>query len=208
MRTDINFIEHVQHSRDCQAPMIKVRTLIDSFRFVLREEVCWTKTTMGACLLRMLPIHFMSLQKERRLTHIEFKQVHVGCFDLCGRQYEQKLHLFLFSCRENAEVIGPITFSHQDRNSDVNSAAGEISKLRSVVDSCSWMKRQCRLDFLRLLGHVTKCDSDCAGVTSGHLQCVIEGCSGDCKTGSSVSGESIRFAECADDHDQRCELSK
>ena len=83
------------------------------------------------------------------LNKFEVKETKDGNFRFCGREYEQYDDCSVkVSCRDNTEKILPISFVQGDRSAEDKATDGEISQLRSVNGSMSWIARQCRPDKL------------------------------------------------------------
>jgi hypothetical protein len=75
------------------------------------------------------------------------KEIHSGDLRLCGREYKQSADgSVLITCKANTNSILPISFKATGRSPDDAATPGEISQLRSVVGSLSWIARQCRID--------------------------------------------------------------
>ena len=73
-------------------------------------------------------------------------------FKFCGRTYEQSEDFSVFiHCEENTNDILPINYNKLGRKPDEKATEGEISQLRSVNGSLSWIARQCRIE------HCYKC---------------------------------------------------
>ena len=82
------------------------------------------------------------------LKNFEVKEIHTGTLRFCGREYKQSEDgSVLITCTSNTNSILPINFQSIGRTPESAATAGEISQLRSVVGSLSWIARQCRLDF-------------------------------------------------------------
>ena len=85
---------------------------------------------------------------EQLLARFEVKKIHEGQFNFCGRGYEQRDDFSIsISCRENTESILPTNFNRTGREPDSSATEGDISQLRSVNGSLSWIARQCRIEF-------------------------------------------------------------
>ena len=84
---------------------------------------------------------------DQLLSQYQVKEIHEDKFKFCGREYEQYADYSVFiSCRENTENILPINFNRTGRDPESKATDGEISQLRSVNGSLSWIARQCRIE--------------------------------------------------------------
>ena len=84
---------------------------------------------------------------DQLLKQYQVKEIHDGKFKFCDRNYEQHEGFSVsISCRESTENILAINFNRTGREPDSKATEGEISHLRSVNGSLSWIARQCRID--------------------------------------------------------------
>ena len=90
-----------------------------------------------------------------------------GKIRFCGREILQDDIGIRVTCKDTAEKVLPINFRKDGRNAEDKATDGEISQLRSVVGSLSWVARQCRPE---LSYHASKLQSAVSGARVKHLQ--------------------------------------
>jgi len=80
------------------------------------------------------------------LKNFEVKEIFKNKFRLCGREYDQDTETkdVKITCKDNIEKIFPINYHRGDRSLESSASQGEISQLKSVNGSISWICRQCR----------------------------------------------------------------
>jgi len=96
---------------------------------------------------------------DRLLEKFSIKKVEEGTFRFCGREIRQTDDgSITVKCKDNAEKVQPITYEKRGRKDTDDATDSEISQLRSVIGSLSWVARQCRPD---LSYRVSKLQSLC-----------------------------------------------
>ena len=73
------------------------------------------------------------------------KKFEEGTIRFCGREITQDEEGNIkVKCKDTVEKTAPVNFRKGDRTMESPANEGEISQLRSVVGSLSWVARQCR----------------------------------------------------------------
>ena len=97
----------------------------------------------------------------------EVRETQTGKIRFCGREILQDETGIRITCKDTAEKVLPINFRKDGRNAEDKATDGEISQLRSVVGSLSWVARQCRPE---LSYYASKLQSAVSGARVKHLQ--------------------------------------
>ena len=82
---------------------------------------------------------------ESLLKQFEIKETKESKFRFCGREYEQYDDFSIkVTAKDNTEKTLPINYAIGNRTLEDKASVGEVSQLRSVNGSLSWVARQCR----------------------------------------------------------------
>ena len=98
---------------------------------------------------------------DRLLSRFDVGTQETGSFRYCGKQFNTTPEGITIDVDDNSRKVKPVRIDQGRPNTDLLTP-GEISQLRSVVGSLSWIARQGRPDILYL---VSKLQSEIKGAT-------------------------------------------